>query len=96
MRRQVESGGWVKPAVNGEITAFEARPALNSFAINFYKIHRVGWGRQPEAMRRHLNRALPLDPGHCAIWPPWPEAALFYIRRDIAELWNCLAPNTAI
>ena len=25
-----------------------------------------------------------------------PEAALFYIRLDIAELWNCLAPNPAI
>ena len=61
-----------------------------------YKFGGAGWGRRPEAMRRHPNLALPLDPGHRATRQPEPEVALFYIRRDIAELRNRLTPNRAI
>ena len=69
---------------------------LNDFAIDFYKIHHAGWRRRLEAMRRHPNRALPLDSGHHATRPPWPEAALFYIQRDMVKLRNRLTPNPAI
>ena len=79
--RQAESGGWVEPVANAEITAFDARRALTiGFAVIFYKIHGAVWRRRPKAMRRHPNRVLPLDPGHRITRPPWPEADLFYIQ----------------